>query len=76
MSLRSKDESLKEKLRQALTSTFKVISDDYENNDHQENSNKFKKDDIIDIENINSKKDFIKARAEVDSLALKKKIFR
>ena len=73
MSLRSKDESLKEKLRQALTSTFKVISDDYENNDHQENSKKFKKDDIIDIDNINSKKDFIKARAEVDSLALKKK---
>ncbi len=73
MSLRSKDESLKEKLRQALTSTFKVISDDFENKDHLGNSKKLKKDDIIDIENINSKKDFIKARAEVDSLALKKK---
>ena len=73
MSLRNKDESLKEKLRQALTSTFKVISDNYQNNDHLENSKKIKKDHIIDIENINSKTDFIKARAEVDSLALKKK---
>tara|TARA_B100000674_G_scaffold379864_1_gene322510 strand:+ start:370 stop:2178 length:1809 start_codon:yes stop_codon:yes gene_type:complete len=73
MSLRSKDESLKEKLRQALTSTFKVISDDYINKDHLESSKKIKKDDIIEIENINTKTDFIKARAEVDSLALKRK---
>tara|TARA_Y100000591_G_scaffold165379_1_gene142677 strand:- start:1420 stop:1650 length:231 start_codon:yes stop_codon:yes gene_type:complete len=76
MSLRNKEESLKEKLRQALTSTFKVISDEYENKDHLENNKKYKKIDIIEIDNINSKTDFIKARAEVDSLALKKKIFR
>ena len=29
MSLSNKDENLKEKLRQALTSTIKVISDDF-----------------------------------------------
>ena len=73
MSLRNKDESLKEKLRQALTSTFKVISDDYEKKDNTENNKNIKKFEIFEIDNLNSKTDFIKARAEVDSLALKKK---
>ena len=73
MSLRNKDESLKEKLRQALTSTFKVISDDYENKNNIENNKNTKKFEIFEIDSLNSKKDFIKARAEVDSLALKKK---
>ena len=76
MSLRSKDESLKEKLRQALTSTFKVISDDFESKDYHEKNKDIKKIDILEIDNINSKTDFIKARATVDSLALKKKIFK
>ena len=33
-----KDNNLKEKLRQALTSTFKVISDDLKLNDKTENN--------------------------------------
>ena len=73
MSNSNKDASLKEKLKQALTSTFKVISDDFEINDKLEknkNSNKF---DLFELDNINNKSDFIRARAESDSSALKKK---
>ena len=62
----SKEENLKEKLKQALNSTVRVISEDYDTAD--------KKDvDYFQIENLNSKNDFIKARAEADASALKKK---
>ena len=62
----SKEENLKEKLKQALNSTVRVISEDYDTAD--------KKDvDYFQIENLNSKNDFIKARAEADTSALKKK---
>ena len=62
----SKEENLKEKLKQALNSTVRVISEDYNTAD--------KKDvDYFQIENLNSKNDFIKARAEADTSALKKK---
>ena len=62
----SKEENLKEKLKQALNSTVRVISEDYNTAD--------KKDvDYYQIENLNSKNDFIKARAEADASALKKK---
>ena len=68
-----KETNLKEKLRQALTSTIRVISDDLEikKNSEKENksSNKF---DFFELDNLNSKNDFIKARAEADSSALKK----
>ena len=40
-----------------------------------ENKNS-KKLDFFNLENIDSKSDFIKARAEFDSSALKKKIFK
>ncbi len=63
--------NLKEKLKQALNSTARAISDDLSIN---ENKNKnYKKLDFFNLENLNSKNDFIKARAESDSLALKKK---
>ena len=69
----NKDSNLKEKLKQALASTFRVISDDFEfKNDLEKNKNS-KKFDFIEIDNLNSKSDFIKARAESDSSALEKK---
>ena len=71
----SKDLNLKEKLRQALSSTIRVISDDLDINtkfNDNKSSNKF---DFFELDNLNSKNDFIKARAEADSKALKKKIF-
>ena len=65
--------NLKEKLRQALTSTVKVISDDLkirQDDKKNKNSNRY---DFIELDNLNNKNDFIKARAESDSTALKKK---
>ena len=73
MSLSNKDENLKEKVRQALSSTIKVISDDFTIQNKDEKNKSSKKFDFFEIDNLNSKIDFIKARAETDSLALKKK---
>ena len=63
---------LKEKFRLALTSTAKVISDDFELiNKTSEEKNK----DLnsIEINDLTNPSDFIKLRAETDSAALKKK---
>ena len=68
----SKDLNLREKLRQALESTARVISDDYKIEDKLNENKSSKKFDFFQIENLNSKNDFIKARAEFDSAALKK----
>ena len=69
----NKDASLKEKLKQALGSTIRVISDDF-NIENKNNENKVsKKFDFFELENLNSKSDFIKARAKADASALKKK---
>ena len=69
----SKDLNLREKLRQALESTARVISDDYKIEDKLNENKSSKKFDFFQIENLNSKNDFVKARAEFDSAALKKK---
>ena len=62
-----KETSLKEKFRIALTSTAKVISEDFEI--------KKKSDELsnIEVNNLSNPSDFIKLRAETDSTALKKK---
>ena len=68
-----REANLKEKIRQALASTVRVISDDLDikkKNKEKRNSNKL---DFYELNNLNNKNDFIKARAETDSLALKKK---
>ena len=67
----NKEDSYKEKFRQALISTVKVISEDYkikkEKNESSKNINFF------ELDNLTSKQDFIRFRAEADSEALKKK---
>ena len=68
----NKKDNFKEKFKQALISTVKVISDDYRpkkdgNNVSSENINFF------ELGNLSSKHDFIRFRAEADSEALKKK---
>ena len=73
MSNSDKDANLKEKLKQALTSTFKVISDDFLIDDKTEKNKSSKKFDFFELNNLNNKSDFIRARADTDSLALKKK---
>jgi len=68
-----KETNFKEKLRQALASTVRVISEDLkikQNNKNDKSSNKF---DFLEFEKLNNKIDFIKARAEADSSAVKKK---
>ena len=64
---------LKEKLKQALISTFKVIADDFHQNDETDKKKNLHKYDFLNLDNLNTKADFIKARAESDSSALKKK---
>jgi len=69
----NKSEILKEKLKQALSSTERVLSGDLELKkrlDHNKSSKEFS---FFNLENLNTKSDFIKARAESDSSALKKK---
>ncbi len=71
--MNNKDVNLKEKLKQALTSTVRAISGDFETTDNLDKNKNLKKQDSFEIDNLNSKSDFIKARAESDSAALKKK---
>ena len=65
--------NFKEKIKQALSSTARVIADDINYIDDVNENKSSKKFDFFNLENLNSKNDFIKARAESDSLALKKK---
>ena len=69
----TRESNLKEKFRIALTSTAKVISDDFDLNKKKSENNKSKDISSIEIDNINSPSDFIRLRAETDSSALKKK---
>ena len=71
MSEKSKDLNLKEKLKQALSSTIRVISDEPIIKNNGNKNKDLKKFDDFDLENLNSKNDFIKARAKADSSALK-----
>ncbi len=73
MAENNKGADLKEKLKQALISTAKVISDDFIVKKKIDQKKNLKKDEPFEINDLNSKNDFIKARAESDSLALKKK---
>ena len=69
----SKNSDLNEKLKQALTSTARVISDDFKIKKNLEKNKSSRDFEFFNLENLNSKNDFIKARAESDSSALKKK---
>ena len=70
----NKKDNFKEKFKQALISTAKVISEDYKLNDKQLNKEpNLKKIDFFDVANLSNKNDFIRLRAETDSGALKKK---
>ena len=68
-----KETNFKVKLRQALSSTIRVISEDLEikkDSKKDKSSNKF---DLLESNNLSNKYDFIKARAESDTTALKKR---
>ena len=69
----NKEVDLKEKFKHALSSTVRVISDDIFTEKNVKENKSSKKFDFFELDNLNSKNDFIKARAESDSSALKKK---
>ena len=64
--------SLKEKFRLALTSTAKVISDDFDLTNKLSENEKKQELKLIEIDHLTKPSDFIKLRAETDSVALKK----
>tara|TARA_B100002052_G_scaffold269653_1_gene269221 strand:- start:67 stop:1866 length:1800 start_codon:yes stop_codon:yes gene_type:complete len=69
-----KDENIKEKFKQALISTIKAISEDFNENKNSEQSNNSSKNyNFFELDNLNNKYDFLKFRAEADSEALKRK---
>jgi len=68
-----KEDNLKEQFKQALISTVKVISDDYQINKEINKNLSSKNYNFFELDNLNSKYDFIKLRAETDSEALKRK---
>ena len=70
----NKEDNFKEQFKQALISTAKVISDDYELDIKKIDKNlNSKRIDFFDVTNLSNKNDFIRLRAETDSGALKKK---
>ena len=69
----NKEINLKNKLKQALESTFRVISDDIQKKNNLEKNKNSNKLNLTELENLDDRINFIKTRAIVDSAALKKK---
>ena len=70
----NKENNFKEQFKQALISTAKVISEDYRLDVKKIDKDlKSRKIDFFDVTNLSNKNDFIRLRAETDSVALKKK---
>ena len=67
----NKEDNLKEKFKQALISTIKVISDDFKI--EKEKNLSSKNYNFFELDNLSTRKDYIKLRAETDSEALKRK---
>ncbi len=69
----NKEDNFKEKFKEALISTLKVISDDYKVNENENKNFKSKNFNFLEFDSIKNKEDYIKIRAETDSEALKRK---
>ena len=69
----NKEDNFKEKFKQALVSTVKVISEDFKIKIDSTKNLSSKNYNFFELDNLNSKNDFIKLRAETDSEALKRK---
>ena len=67
----NKEDNFKEKFKQALISTAKVISDKYKIDEELKKNLSSKNFNFFEIDNIGSKSDFARLRAETDSEALK-----
>jgi len=71
--MNKKEDNLKEKFKQALISTVKAISDDYKLEKEENKNSSSKNYNFFEFDNLNTKQDYIKLRAETDSEALKRK---
>ena len=69
----NKEDNFKEKFKQALISTIKVISDEYKVETELKKNLSSKNYNFFELDNLSSKQDYIKLRAETDSEALKRK---
>jgi len=69
----NKEDGYKEKFKQALISTIKVISEDYKIKKDEHKNFSSKNYNFFKLDTLNSKEDYIKLRAETDSEALKRK---
>ena len=69
----NKEDNLKEKFKQALISTIKVISDEYRVETELKENLSSKNYNFFELDNLSNKQDYIKLRAETDSEALKRK---
>ena len=69
--MEKKREILEEQIKQALTSTYKVISDKLISNNPKDKAFDFKSLDFPDVKDLKDKADYIKLRANTDSKALK-----
>ena len=69
----NKEDNFKEKFKQALISTIKVISDEYRVETELKENLSSKNYNFFELDNLSSKQDYIKLRAETDSEALKRK---
>ena len=66
----NKEDNSKEKFKEALISTIKVISEDYKLKKNKFN-NLSSNNNFFEISKLNNKEDYVKLRAETDSEALK-----
>jgi cobaltochelatase CobT len=72
--MNNKEDNFKEKFKQALISTAKVISGDYKFDLNNKNKNLSSENiDFFELDNLKNRQDFVRLRAETDSRALKKK---
>ena len=69
----NKEDNFKEKFKQALISTVKVISEDFKIKKDKLDKINSKDYNFFELDNLNCKEDYIKIRAETDSEALKRR---
>ena len=69
--MEKKREILEERIKQALTSTYRVISNQIKNDKTDNKISNIKNLDFSEIKDLKNKNDYIKLRASTDSKALK-----
>ena len=71
--MNNKISSIKEKMRQALTSTLRVISEDFKVKNQDKKKPDNKETEVLTVDSLETPQDFVRLRAEFDSKALEKK---